>query len=160
TAEGLRAGALVTYLPPTLKPELADGRFRAKLEANLAPAAGGKGQQLGLNITSLDFRDGADGPALLRIDGAAVKVKRFDPEVQVIAMHEISLNGLESQVRQRGAGMHLMGFGLVEAPPSPAAPQPAEKAKPQAAAAPVVDPNPGFVAAPAAPTTAPAAAEI
>lgn len=147
-AEGLRAGSLAVYLPPTLQATLKDGRFKTTLDAGMSPNAKG-GVQGQLIVTALDYRDGAAGPALLHLDGASVKVGRYDPPGKVIAVEEISLSGVEADVRKSPEGMTL--FGLATVSPSSAAPAvPVKAAKPEKPV--VLAADPVQPAAPAAAT--------
>lgn len=121
SADGLRAGALAAYIPPTLKSTLKDGRFKATLDAGLSPNPRG-GRQGRLILTNLDYRDGPNGPALMHIDAANVRVNRYDPVGKIISIDEISLDGLDTTLQKNPQGMNLLGLQTgVAAPPIAAA---------------------------------------
>jgi hypothetical protein len=154
SASGVRAGALVAYMPPTIRPTLKDGSLKMTLDAGMSPHA--KGGVTGrVIVTGLDYREASDEMPLLRLDSATVKCDRYDPASKVIALDEISLAGLEADVRTAAEGLRLLGIETVAAAAAAAAPVAAAPAaaavKPQQAAA-----MPVAVAAPAekaAPTT-------
>ncbi len=149
-ANGVQAGALAAYIPPTLKSTLKDGRFKATLDAGVSPNAKG-GQQGRLIVTNLDYRDGQSGPALLHIDAANIRVNRYDPVGKIISLDEISLSGFETDIRKSPQGMSLLGLqtGVATNPAPIAAPPHAELPVPVAREPALVDMTIKPVAAPA-----------
>ena len=152
TADGVQAGALAAYIPPTLKSTLKDGRFKANLDAGLSPNPKG-GHQGRLIVTNLDYRDGANSPALMHIDAANVRVNRYDPVGKIISIGEISLNGLDANIQKTPRGMNLLGLQTgIAVPPIPgAAAAHAEIAVPVAAANAPVEASGKAVVAPTTP---------
>jgi len=116
-AAGLRAGPLAAYLPPGTRISLEDGRFAGSIEAGLAPHADG-GHRAELIISGVDYRDGEDGPPLLRFDALRGLVARLDPAAGIIAIDELSLSGLETRV-EKTAAMGTSVLGLELEPPAP-----------------------------------------
>ena len=110
-ATGIREGQLVSYLPPGTHIALKDGRFRTTLDASVAPHPDG-GNRLSVRIADLDYRDGADGPTLLKFGSAGIVASRIDPAGGIIAIDEIALAGLETGMIKAAADrMQLFGFG-------------------------------------------------
>jgi hypothetical protein len=65
--DGLRAGPLAAYLPPTTEVTLKEGRVRLHLDALFAARTEGDvkgGKRASFELTGLDYRDGQEGPSL------------------------------------------------------------------------------------------------
>ncbi|MBU0754045.1 MAG: DUF748 domain-containing protein, partial [Planctomycetes bacterium] len=134
-AEGMRAGPLEAYLPENIAVSLNDGRFSAALHARLVPNKEG-GQQAGILVQGIDYRDGGEELSFLNADSLKVELSRFDPEGLEIDLEEISLSGLAMNMRRDKEGVtHLLGLSL---PPkakntgnelSELSPKPEERAK-------------------------------
>jgi hypothetical protein len=114
---GMREGVLAPYLPPGMNVALKDGRFRAVLEAAVAPHAQG-GQSARLVVSDVDYRDGEGGQPLLAFDLARVLVSRADVPGKVIAIDEVSLSALQTEARKAADGsLHVLGVKLGATPP-------------------------------------------
>ncbi len=108
---GIRAGNLAAYLPPGLEVTLKDGRLKSHLDAELRthPAGGLSGHLL---VNGVDWRDGAEGATLFKVDAAALVVNRIDPE-NAIDVKEISVQGLETSAERAPSGsIRLLGIAL------------------------------------------------
>ncbi len=109
-ATGLRVGPLAPYLPPGLTVALKDGRLRTTVDAALAahPDGGFGGRLL---VNGLDYRDGPDGPPLLKADGVRLAASRVDVPGHVIAVDEITVAGAETDVVKAADGAtRLLGL--------------------------------------------------
>jgi hypothetical protein len=157
-AKGIRGGALAPYLPAGTTVALEQGEFRGAIQAALAAnKEGGHGVSLVVNDLSLRDAAQADQPPLLALGNATVRVQRFDLAGKVIAVDELSTAGLETQVRLEQGGAIRAGALRLEAAPAAARAEPvAQLAAMQSHAA----TQPAAPPAGAAPTTAPAAAEL
>lgn len=142
TASGVRGSALEPYLPPGTRLALKDGRLTTKIDAGLEPAPEGglKGRLL---VDGVDWRDGADGPPLLKLKQFRVTAPRVDVPGNVVTVDEVALDGLElDAVKRKDGAVQVLGLALGAAPPAPTA----------EAVGPAVSPS----VPPAAPTIAPA----
>jgi len=118
-AQGLRAGRLEPYFPAGTRLTLKDGRFAARIEAEVN-ALDESGQKAKLAIRDVEYRDGEEGSPFLKADAIQVLVSRFDPEGKVIAVEEVSLAGLELDVRRSPDNeTRLLGLALLPTVPKP-----------------------------------------
>jgi hypothetical protein len=119
---GMRQGALAPYLPPGTTISLHDGRFRARLEADVAPHAQG-GQSAKLIVSDVDYRDGevaAAPPPLLALEAARIVVGRADVRGKVIAIDEVAVVGLDTAAtKSRDGSFNMLGVSFASAPPPP-----------------------------------------
>ncbi|MCB9907389.1 MAG: DUF748 domain-containing protein [Planctomycetes bacterium] len=126
--DGLRAGPLAAYLPPTIEAPLAAGQLRWNLQGHWATAESG-GQAGSLTATDLVLRDGPDGEPLLALDRMALEVPRFDWEGGRVELGELALQGLRLPVQQRADGSwSLLGLHLTSPPADSAPPASAAEA--------------------------------
>ncbi|HEY7119067.1 MAG TPA: DUF748 domain-containing protein [Tepidisphaeraceae bacterium] len=109
-ANGLNGAVLAAYLPPDVKPAIKDGRLTAQVDAAMAPNPRG-GQSVRLAVDQFDYRDAAAAKeALFKFDTARVVVPRLDPPGGVIAVQEITLAGVQTDVRKLPDGsLGLLG---------------------------------------------------
>ncbi len=129
-AAGLRAGPLAPYVPPGIGITLRDGRLKTKVDAALRnhPDGGYTGHLL---VDGLDYRDGADGAALLRLDSTRAIVTRADLPDTILAVEELTVAGVETDLRLlkdgsiKGLGLLLAQAPATAEPEAPAAPPPA-----------------------------------
>jgi hypothetical protein len=167
---GLQAGPLAVYLPPGIRSTLADGRFRAALEASIAPAAEG-GVALSVQVPELQYREGESTEPFVLVDRFRLDVPRIDVEGGVVAIGEISLEGLESSLRRAADGaIHAFGFAIEPAPslaadPASTAPKSEEASVPSTrvpsgASSAVASTPPAAEATPAAPAVRTLAAKL
>ena len=150
-ASGVRAGALAPYLPPGVRGALIDGRFKTTIDAAAAPHPQG-GRSARLAVSGLDYREHDAQQALIHFDDAKVIVSRADVPGGVVAIEEVSLSGLETELRKdKDQSMKVLGLAIGAAPLSSPSPQ----AQPQLAG----DKQPAdmkpVAAAAASPTTGP-----
>ena len=115
SGKGIRPGELAAYFPPTIQSQLKDGRINLTLDAGLAPHPQG-GTRAHVAVMGMELRDGAEGPALLKFDSAAIRLARYDAAAKVVALDEISLLGLEADVTRSPEGLSLLGMRLLTAP--------------------------------------------
>jgi hypothetical protein len=116
-ASGIRNGDLAAYLPSGTKITLQDGRFHGKLDA-AAPIHPGGGRSVKVVLTDFDYRDNGAQQAFIRFDNANVSASRIDPPGGVVAIDEVSLRGLETEVRQAADGStKLLGLTIAAASP-------------------------------------------
>ncbi len=161
-ASGVRGTALAPYLPPGINLTLKDGRFAAQIDAKVEQAKAG-GMNAKLVVSGVDWRDGQNGPALLKLDQFRVIAPRIDPQGLQIAIDEIFVGGVEIDVAKATDGsLQAMGISVGKAPPADEAADPSVKETKIAetadvAAAPATQPAGGVVAA-APPATMPAMA--
>ncbi len=135
--DGISAAALGPWLPPAVKTVLADGRFRARVEARSAAHPEG-GARVSAEVRSLSLRDGEGGDALLEVDRISAEASRLDGGAGVYAFDHLRVEGVEADVAQDAAGgLAVPGFVLAPSPAAPAAPAapPAPAAAPAAATA-------------------------
>ena len=116
SAAGLRAGPLAAYVPPGIEIALRDGRLKTKVDAALSlhPQGGYAGHLL---VDGLDWRDGEGGAPLFRLDTVRAVVTRADLPDTVLAVEELTVSGVETDVRltQDGA-LRALGILLAKAP--------------------------------------------
>ncbi|HEY7091094.1 MAG TPA: DUF748 domain-containing protein [Tepidisphaeraceae bacterium] len=128
TGQGLAAGPLAAYVPPGQQVSLQDGRLHALVTATVSKHPEG-GEAAKVLVRDVKFSDGPDGAALLKLDSFTANASRVDPE-KVIAIDEISLNGLEADVHQAADGS-TRAFGITMGP-APTSQQPAATTAPVA----------------------------
>ncbi|MGB7159433.1 MAG: DUF748 domain-containing protein, partial [Tepidisphaeraceae bacterium] len=133
-AQGVKEGALASYLPPGTRITLKDGQFRTKLDAVVRELEQG-GQSAQIDVTGLDYRDGET--SLLKFDAAKLAVDRIDLP-RALAIDEISLAGFETSATLGADGStRLLGVTLAAAADASESVAPAtQPAPPQAAAEP------------------------
>jgi hypothetical protein len=132
SGSGLREGVLGSYLPPGTHVATVDGRFRAKVEADVAPHAQG-GQSASLVVSEVDYRDGDAPQPLLSFDAARVLISRVDVPGKVVAIDEVSLTGLQTGARKASDGsLHALGLKFGSAMSAPDRPAPASAPAPAA----------------------------
>ncbi|HEY2588639.1 MAG TPA: DUF748 domain-containing protein, partial [Tepidisphaeraceae bacterium] len=102
-ANGIRAGSLAAYLPPGVTCDLKDGRLNASLDAAVAenPAGGASGHVI---VNGVNYRDGEQGPTLLKLDTARVAANRVDLPGGQCAVDEITVAGLETAITRAPGG--------------------------------------------------------
>jgi hypothetical protein len=132
-AHGIRAGPAQAYLPPNAKATLIDGRLRTSVNFSTAKNPQG-GKTIELNISNTDFRDGEAKSSLFGFDSFHVKVSRFDPEAKLIALDDVTLKGLETNLHKTSGGMDLLGLEF-QSQAAPAAPSRSPQKIPPAAIA-------------------------
>jgi len=119
-AKGLRAGPMAAYLPRNLRSTLQNGSLHLAVNGDVSQNRLG-GQAVELAVHDFRYRDSGDVP-LLQFDSFHLKAPRLDPQAKVVALDDVTLDGLETNVRKTAAGMNLLGVELVAAPPSAPAP--------------------------------------
>ncbi len=141
-ATGIKAGVLASYLPPNIQSALKDGRAQLNLDAGIADNPAG-GMSAHLIVDNLDYRDGADAPKpLFHLDAAHMLASRIDVPGNVVAVDEISVDGLETEAHLAPGGkMNLLGLTISPAAPPPAPPAPSADAAPATQPAPVAAAN-------------------
>ena len=117
--EGLRAGPLVSYLPPGLRLALTDGRLRARVDCASSELEQG-GRSASVVLQNLDYRDGEAGEPLLALERFALDVPRVDLEGGVVSVAELSSSGLAMAIRRTQATTYE-ALGLVLETAAPAA---------------------------------------
>jgi Domain of Unknown Function (DUF748) len=142
TGRGLKAGPLAAYVPSGMDVALTDGRFHTKLNADLSVHPKG-GYQANLLVDGLDYRNGADGPALFSLDSVKIVAPRIDLPYNALAIDELSVAGVETSAQLTPDGTVKL-LGLVLGGPSKDVATPI--ALPKAAPAPVA-PGPVISAA-------------
>lgn len=134
-AEGMAAGPLVSYLPPTIRSTLKDGSFATTFSASAANHAAG-GLTTKMKVRDLKFADGET--TLAKVGDFTLEAARLDPAAEVFSLAQITASGVSADVRQTPAGeIEAAGIRLVAAPPlpKPAEPQPAVASAPTTAPA-------------------------
>ena len=98
SAAGLRAGPLAAYVPPGIEIALRDGRLKTKIDAALSlhPQGGYAGHLL---VDGLDWRDGEGGTPLFHLDAVRAVVTRADLPDTALAVEELTVAGVETDVR-------------------------------------------------------------
>ena len=118
--DGLRAGPMVSYLPPGLRLALTDGRLRARVDCASAELEQG-GRSASVVLQGLDYRDGESGEPLLALERLALDVPRFDLAGGIVTVAELSSSGLEMSVRRTGTTTYeTLGLLLETAAPADA----------------------------------------
>ncbi|QDV06805.1 hypothetical protein Poly30_23200 [Planctomycetes bacterium Poly30] len=116
--DGLRAGPLASYLPPSMEVTLEDGRLRATFEASAEPGQEG-GQALRAAVTELDYRDGADGEALLAFQSFVFEAPRIDSEARVFEVETLATRGFAFDAERTAPDrIKVLGLALVSPPAS------------------------------------------
>ena len=116
TASGLRGGIIPAYLPSGDKWALLAGQLKVALEAE-APVNPAGGRSVNINLHDLDWRDGPGGAPIFSITSAKFIASRFDPRGGVIAIDQISLDGLKTEAQLDTDGnLHSMGLTLGNTP--------------------------------------------
>lgn len=133
TADGVRAGPLAAYLPPTFESTLRAGRFAATVDAGVSNHPDG-GVAAHIRTRQLTWADG--DTTFAKVDAFTLAAARLDPVANVFAFDELSSRGVAATLSQSPDGLALLGLRTRVAPPTTQA------------------------AAPAAPTIAPAAAPV
>lgn len=138
-ARGLHAGALDAYLPPGVALTLADGRFRAELEARVASVEAG-GSSIEATLSAVDLRDGEDGEPLFACDAVRVRAPRIDPAGKTIQVAEVAVVGTRARARLTESGAtELLGLSLSAPPPGATPPSPEAPDPDVAASAPAAE---------------------
>ena len=126
--DGVRAGPLAAYLPPTVELKTRAGRLRMHAEAELAAREGG-GKTARVEVKDLDWRDGEGGEPFLVLERFAVVAPQLDLPTGDVVVDEITTTGLKVHGR-RASKEVFEGFGLKITLPSPPAAPTAEAAAP------------------------------
>jgi hypothetical protein len=114
--KGLRAGPMAAYLPRNVRSTLQDGSLHLAVTGDASQNRLG-GQAIELGVHDFSYRDSGDIP-LLQFDSFHFKAPRLDPEGKVVSLDEVTLDGLETNVRKTATGMNLLGLELVAEPRS------------------------------------------
>jgi hypothetical protein len=121
-ATGFGAAITGAYLPPGDIWALKAGQFRVVMEA-AAPVIPAGGRSLNLNVHDLDWRDGPTGTPILQMGSFKIVAPRVDPVGGVIAIDQISLNGVKTEAQLDPQGnLHVLGITFTTAPPTPSRP--------------------------------------
>jgi hypothetical protein len=115
-AKGLRAGPMAAYLPAKVRSTLQNGSLHLAVTGDVSQnRLGGRAIELGVN--DFGYRDSGDVP-LLQFDSFHLKAPRLDPEAKVVSLDDVTLDGLETNVRKSATGMDLLGLELAAEPRS------------------------------------------
>ncbi len=155
---GIRSGSVNSYFPPGTRLELKDGRFTSTIDVAVAPEPKG-GENAQLTVGATELREGDQDSPLLKLEGAKVLLTRLDLAHRIMAFDEVSVTGLETDIRKSKDGT-LKACGIAIAAPAqpttePSAPatRPAPTTLPAVAVAPPSGPA-------ETPTTLPSAAQV
>jgi len=155
--DGVRAGPLAAYLPPTVELSTQAGRLRMHAEAELAAREGG-GKTARVELKDLDWRDGENGEPFLVLDRFAVVAPQLDLPDGDVVVDEVTTTGLKLHGRRVSKEV-FEGLGLkITLPAAPAAP-PADVASSADVAPPASTAPPASPAA-SPPSAAPPAPQV
>ncbi len=109
---GLKAGPLAAYMPSGMDVALTDGRFHTKINVDLSGNPKG-GYQANLFVDGVDYRDGADGPALFSLNSVKIAAPRIDLPYNALAIDELLVTGVETSAQLTPDGtVKLLGLVL------------------------------------------------
>ncbi len=126
--KGLRAGSMAAYLPRTMRSTLQDGWLHLAFAGDISQNPFG-GQAIELGVKDFAYSDSGNAP-LLQFDSFHLKAPRLDPDAKVVSLDDITLSGLETNVKKTTAGTNLLGVELVSAPQSSPAVTPSATTEP------------------------------
>jgi hypothetical protein len=110
-ATGLCAGPLAAYLPDNIRSNLKDGRLHASLTASATRNPKG-GRVIDLQVAKVDYREAESPKAFLDFDSFHVGISRLDLAKRLIALNDVTLQGLDMQVDRTADGLALLGLEL------------------------------------------------
>lgn len=141
SGDALQADRFQAYLPPSVRIEPGTRALQLTTRLALGVAAAG-GTRIDVQVPSLTARDGV-GATLFGFEDAALRIARFDPIAQVVAIDAVVVRSIEAEVARVAEGTRLFGLTLLSAvtadgrptgsptpPPSPEAETPAQIAPP------------------------------
>ncbi|MGD0462945.1 MAG: DUF748 domain-containing protein [Tepidisphaeraceae bacterium] len=133
--KGLRAGPMAAYLPRKVRSTLQDGSLHLAVAGDVSQNRLG-GEAIELGVHDFSYRDSGDVP-LLQFDSFHLEAPRLDPAAKVVSLDDVTLDGLETNVRKTATGMDLLGLELVAEPRSATATTEQSPAPPPSVPAPV-----------------------
>jgi hypothetical protein len=127
---GLKGKIISYYLPVGDRWAMLAGRLKLAMEAE-SPVNPDGGRSVNVNVHDLDFRDGPNGAPVLTMASAKFLAPRIDPAGGVIAIDQISLDGLKSEAQlDLQKHLDLLGISIGNAPTqTPPATLPATRPK-------------------------------
>lgn len=131
--QGIRAGLLAVYLPRGILSTLQDGSLHLAVSADVSQNPLG-GQAVDVGVKDFDYHDSEISP-LLQFDSFHLKASRLDPGAKIISLDDVTLDGLETNIRKSKTGTDLLGMELVSAPALPPSPSPVATTDPPPAPA-------------------------
>jgi hypothetical protein len=123
-ATGMRPGPGIAYFPPNIRAKIQNGTFRSTVAARASKNSQG-GQAVDVTVKDVDYRDATDSAPLFSFDTFHMGAPRLDISANVIAIDDLSLSGLQTNVRKTAKGTDLLGLELASDVNPPAQPSPA-----------------------------------
>ena len=94
---GQRIGPLASYLPPTLRCTLQDGRLFADVSADITPAPAGG---VMLQVAAKGLKLAEKEQVLAQVGEASLRASRIDPAKGLIALDAITLSGVQMEAHR------------------------------------------------------------
>jgi hypothetical protein len=110
---GLKTEKLNSYFSGNMKPHLEDATLKGEIKADVGRHQAG-GYKINFEMDNLDYRDNTKQDALLKFDSAKLILDRLDPNANIIAVKELSIEGFETTGEKTNPDIFsILGLNLI-----------------------------------------------